>query len=252
MPEYKPDAAMGFGVRAGVIFNITRAEVGHGMVEFEMAFNRNGGLNYVGLFGSAKFMGRIPIAGDVVDKAAEVLGDVQDQLSGKLEGLSDAMKIEKLENLQKYVIRDPQAAAREVPAKVDFANGFGAYLGMNYDFANKTFHANFDVYINAAKGLLRGVGANNRAGYAVMHFDPKDWYVYMGTPTDPIGIQFGLGSFNVKTASYVMLGSKIPGSPPPPREVADILGVQLSQLDYMRDANALGTGVVLLLVQIFP
>jgi len=242
MPEYKPDSAMGLGVKAGLMFNITKKEVAEGMVEFEMAFNRNGGLNYIGLFGSAKFMGAIPGVSNVLDKATEVLGKVQDQIAGKLEGLSDEMKINKIKNIQDLVINDPQAAAKDVPAKVDFSEGLGAYVGISYDFANSTFHANFDIYINAAKGLLRGVGANNRAGYAVLHFAPKEWYVYMGTPTDPIGIQFGLGSFSVKTESYLMLGTKIPGSPAPPQEVADILGVQMDQLDYMRDLNALGDG----------
>ncbi|QPH39430.1 hypothetical protein [Pedobacter endophyticus] len=242
MPEYKPDLAMGLGVKAGLLFNITKDEVCDGMVEFEMAFNRNGGLSYIGLFGSAKFMGKIPIVGDALDEAAGVLKGVQDDIAGQLEGLSDALKIEKLDNIKKLVIEDPQKAARTVPNKVDFAEGLAAYLGISYDFANSTFHANFDIYINAAKGLLRGVGANNRAGYAVLHFAPKEWYVYMGTPTDPIGIQFGLGSFSLKTESYFMIGTKIPGSPPPPREVADILGLDIRQLDYMRDLNALGDG----------
>jgi hypothetical protein len=39
-----------------------------------------------------------------------------------------------------------------------------------------------------------------------------------------------------------MAGHDIPGSPPPPQAVADILGVELSKLDYMRDLNALGNG----------
>lgn len=242
MPEYKPDAAMGLGVKAGLMFNVTKKEVAQGMVEFEMAFNRNGGLNYIGLFGSAKFMGAISGVTDVLGRAGEVLAKVQDKVEENLKGLSDALKIDKLDKLQKIVVDDPQAAARNVPAKVDFSEGLGAFVGISYDFANSTFHANFDIYINAAKGLLRGVGANNRAGYAVLHFAPKEWYVYMGTPTDPVGIQFGLGSFSLKTESYIMLGTKIPGSPPPPREVADILGVDMRELDYMRDLNALGDG----------
>ncbi|MBC6111312.1 hypothetical protein H7U22_12870 [Pedobacter sp. CCM 8938] len=242
MPEYKPDSAMGLGVKAGVMFNITKSEVANGMVEFEMAFNKNGGLSYIGLFGSAKFMGKIPIVGDLLDEATAVLGDVQDQIQEKLKGLSDALKLEKLESIKKLTIDDPQATARDVRTKVDFTEGLGAYVGISYDFQNKTFHANFDIYINAAMGLLRGVGANNRAGYAVLHFAPKEWYVYMGTPTDPIGIQVGLGSFSIKTQSYFMLGTKIPGSPAPPQEVADILGVDMAQLDYMRDLNALGNG----------
>lgn len=242
MPEYKPDKAMGLGVKAGLLFNVANDMVVDGMVEFEMAFNHNGGLNYIGLFGSAKFMGKIPVVDDALNKAAGVLKGVQDDIAAQLEGLSDNLKIEKLATLQTLKDNDPQQAARAVSNKVDFSEGFAAYLGISYDFQARTFHANFDIYINAAKGLLRGVGANNRAGYAVMHFAPKDWYIYMGTPTDPVGIQFGIGSFSLKTESYFMIGTKIPGSPAPPHEVADILGVDMRQLDYMRDVNALGDG----------
>jgi hypothetical protein len=242
MPEYKPDVAMGLGVKAGMLFNITKKEVSQGMVEFEMAFNRNGGLSYIGLFGSAKFMGAIPGLTGVLEEASKTLAKVQDKINDQLEGLSDALKIDKLDNIKKLVVNDPQAAAKDVPTTIDTSEGFTGYLGISYDFQNSVFHANFDIYINAAAGLLRGIGANNRAGYAVLHFAPKEWYIYMGTPTDPIGVQFGLGSFSLRTESYFMIGNKIPGSPPPPSEVADILGVDMRQLDYMRDFNALGDG----------
>lgn len=242
MPEYKPDLAMGLGVKAGILFNVSKDEVCNGLVEFEMAFNRRGGLNYIGLFGSAKFMEKIPIVGDALNAASKVLNDVQDKVSTQLEGLSDVLKIDKLNSIQNLTIKDPQKAAREVSAEVDFSKGLAAYMGISYDFNASTFHANFDIFVNAAKGLLRGVGDKNRAGYAVLHFAPKEWYIYMGTPSDPIGLQFGLGSFSLKTESYFMIGTRIPASPPPPQEVADILGLDLRQLDYMRDLNALGDG----------
>ncbi|OQP42736.1 hypothetical protein A4H97_11255 [Niastella yeongjuensis] len=245
LPNYKPDSALGLGIKAGVFFNVVKSEVIQGMAEFEVAFNRGGGMNYIGFFGNAKFMGKLPgIASKFMEKSADLFNKVENAVSKQLEGLSDAAKLDKIEELQKLKITNPQQAGREIPPDEDMemANGISAYMGMFYDFQSNTFHANFDIYVNAAKGLLQGIGDNYRAGWAVMHFDPKDWYVYMGTPTDPIGIQFGLGGFKIKTQSYFMLGTNIPGSPPPPREVADILGMDIDQLDYMRDANALGEG----------
>ena len=245
MPEYKPDSVLGLGIKAGVFFNVMKPEAVQGMAEFEVAFNRSGGMNYIGFFGNAKFMGKLPgVANKLMEKSAGLFNRIEKAVGSQLEGLSDALKLEKIDELQKFKISNPQKAGREIPPDVDMetANGISAYVGMFYDFQNSTFHANFDLYVNAAQGLLQGIGDNYRAGWAVMHFAPSEWYVYMGTPTDPIGIQFGLGGFKIKTQSYFMLGTSIPGSPAPPREVADILGVDVEQLDYMRDANALGDG----------
>ncbi|OQP49763.1 hypothetical protein A4H97_28140 [Niastella yeongjuensis] len=243
--EYKPDSVMGIGIKAGIFFTVAKPEAVQGMAEFEVAFNHNGGMNYIGFFGNAKFMGKLPgIAGKFMEKSAALFNKVENAVSANLEGLSDALKLEQIEKIQKLKVSDPQQAAREIPPDVDMKteNGVSAYLGMFYDFEASTFHANFDVYVNVAKGLLQGIGNNYRAGWAVMHFAPGEWYVYMGTPTDPIGVQFSLGSFKLKTQLYFMLGTKIPGSPPPPQEVADILGLDAAQLDYMRDENALGDG----------
>jgi len=245
MPNYKPDSVLGLGIKAGVFFNVMKPEAIQGMAEFEVAFNRSGGMNYIGFFGNAKFMGKLPgIAGKFMEKSAGLFNKIENTVGKQLEGLSDAAKLDKIEALQKLKITNPQQAGREIPPDEDMnmSNGLSAYVGMFYDFQNNIFHANFDLYVNAAKGLLQGIGDNYRAGWAVMHFAPSEWYVYMGTPTDPIGIQFGLGGFKIKTQSYFMLGTNIPGSPAPPREVADILGMDIAQLDYMRDANALGEG----------
>ena len=242
LPAYKPDSVMGLGIKAGLMFSVSKREVCDGMVEFEVAFNRNGGLNYIGFFGNAKFMGKLPFVGGIAEQAGKLIGKIEEKASKALEGLSDVAKSAALQAMQIKKINDPQGAAKDEPMDNDFTTGIAAYLGMHYDFPNQTFHANFDIYINTAKGLLQGIGNNYRAGWAVMHFAPSEWYVYIGTPSDPMGIQFALGSFKLKTESYIMLGTKIPGSPPPPQEVADILGLQLSELDYMRDLNSLGEG----------
>jgi hypothetical protein len=244
MPAYRPDSVMGLGIKAGVLFNVVKRQVADGQVSFEVAFNRNGGIRYVGLFGYAKFVGALPgIAGDYMKQAAKLFTKIGQTEAEQLKGLADNAKAEALEKQDRVKQNAPQEAAKNSTAgETITTNGIAAYVGMHYDFSNKTFHANFDIYVNAARGLLQGVGANYRAGWSVMHFAPEEWYVHMGTPSDPIGLKFGLGKFSIKTQSYLMLGTKIPGSPPPPQQVADILGVELSQLDYMRDLNALGDG----------
>jgi hypothetical protein len=96
------------------------------------------------------------------------------------------------------------------------------------------------MFINVAGGIIKGVGAGGRAGWAVLHFAPSEWYVWVGTPDDRVGISVGVGPIRANATSYFMVGSKILGSPPPPPEVSKILkGVNL---DYMKDLNAIGTG----------
>ncbi|BAV06503.1 hypothetical protein SAMN05421788_107167 [Filimonas lacunae] len=244
--DYKPDSAMGLGIKAGIFFTVGSETVVDGMAQFEVAFGKSGGMKYIGVFGNAKIMGKLPgIAGDMVEEAQNLYKDITSAVASQLENLSDALKLDKIADLQQLAIEDKQAAAAAVPTtseKPENSTGISAYMGMSYDFDAKTFHANFDVYVNAAKGLLQGIGNNYRAGWAVLHFAPGEWYIHMGTPTDPMGIKFGIGGFSIRTESYLMIGDHIPGSPAPPQEVADILGVELSSLDYMRDANALGEG----------
>src|SRR5690606_21726932 len=111
-----------------------------------------------------------------------------------------------------------------------------AHIHINYDIPNKTLHGNFEVFVNIA-GVVKGIGAGSRAGWAVLHVSPEDWYIHIGSPTDPVGLQI-LGI--VKTQSYFMVGDYIPGSPPPPDNVSEILGG--IDLNYMESLNALGEG----------
>ena len=49
----------------------------------------------------------------------------------------------------------------------------------------------------------------------------------------------GVAGVSLKTGSYLMAGTKLPASPPPPANVASLLGVEAQELNYMRDENAL-------------
>jgi len=239
--DFVPDADTYFGIKAAVLFNIWTRAVVDGEASFEIGFNKNFGINFIGLFGDAKFLGKlkgIDKLEEYVDTAKKVYAE------NEAKYINDNPMLAK--NLDKLKTDEPSKAAEALMGDLkklkDAKNDIWAHSGLLMDFTNKTFHSTFDVYITVAGGILRGTGANNRAGWSVLHIGPDDCYLYMGTPVDRIGLQFGLGSLSMKTGAYFMTGSKVLDSPPPPQAVANILGVEMERLDYMREANALADG----------
>jgi hypothetical protein len=235
--EYVPDSNYSLGIKASAAFTIISDKAVSGEACFELAFNNSGGLNYAGFYGFAKFVGKIPGLDNFQDKVASKYQKILDSEAKFLQNNS----VETLKKLKQY---DPNDAGKlfSKDERIGEADIMAA-MGLQFNFAESSFHATFDLYVNIAGGLLKGVASGNRAGYAVIHVDPQDKYVYMGTPTDRIGLKFSLGGLlNLETGSYLMAGTKIPASPPPPPQVAAILGVPYESLDYMGNLNALGEG----------
>lgn len=238
--KYVPDEDAGLGIKAAVLFNIAKEQVVNGEASFEVAFNSNGGINFIGFYGYATILNVLPNLGGTI---TDYLG----KQFAKLEALEQeavAKLGEDGEKLQALKVSNPSLAAENLSGEDRKAgeDGLAAYVGMQYDFTQSTFHANFDLYVNVAGGMVTGNSSGNRAGWAVIHIAPGEWYFHMGTPSNRLGLKLGVAGISVKTNSYLMVGDKIPGSPPPPQEVADILGIDLQELDYMRDLNALGDG----------
>ncbi|MDR3261145.1 MAG: hypothetical protein LBT78_04850, partial [Tannerella sp.] len=238
--KYVPDDNYSLGIKAAVMFNIGSESLIQGETSFEIAFNKNGGLNFIGFYGQAKFLGEIPGVKNI-DKF------VGDKFKGiaKLEEKFTKNNPDLMKTLEKLKVSKPNDAGAQIFEASEKAGEAGllAALGIQFDFTNKSLHATFDVYANVAGGMLRGVNAGNKAGKTVFHVEPGKWYIHVGTPTNPVGLEFNLANLvKMQTKSYFMAGHDIPGSPPPPQQVADILGVELSKLDYMRDLNSLGDG----------
>ncbi len=222
-----------------MLFSVANEGAINGEASFEIAFSRSGGLNFIGFYGFAKFVGKIPGTENVekfVKEKAQKIADLEKKFIANSGGL------QKLQALKQFEPNKAAAAVFEPSSKPGEEGGFGAAVGIQYDFTQNSLHATFDLYVNVLGGVMRGTASGNRAGWAVLHIDPKEWYVHMGTPTDRLGLKMGIGGVSIETGSYLMLGSRIPGSPPPPKQVADILGVSMDELDYMRDLNALGDG----------
>ena len=111
-----------------------------------------------------------------------------------------------------------------------------ATINMIFDNENDAFHANLKVYMNIANSI-KGIGPDGFLGEAVIHSDPADWYIYIGRPSSPLGIDV-LGFF--KTQSYFMAGTKIDNMPLPPAEVASI--IKNIDMDFMKSERGVATG----------
>lgn len=200
---YVPDEKT-VGIRAIVLIGTPRPEAMRGDVSLEVSINRHGGINSVTLAGNANFMSADTPGKDQVRQltAAAVSGNLTEKLGSLKRG-------------QVY-----------------------GSVRLHFDNVNDVFHGNLEIYVNVAGGIVRGVSEGNKAGWAVMHFEKNDWYIHIGTPDQPLGLEVAR---IFRSKSYFMLGKNLPGSPPPPSQVSEILGN--INLDYMRDMNALESGM---------
>lgn len=207
---YVPDENT-FGIKALVKFGCTGSQMPYnGDVALEVELNRHGGINSVTFTGNLHVLTPPPIVQTAI-AAAQMVASAIDSEEG-----------------QGILAGDPSQGAVSAHVKIFFDN------------VNHVFHANMEMYINVVGGIVKGIGENGRAGWAVMHFEKSDWYVLIGTPADPVGIEL---LWMIKLKSYFMLGKHLPGSPPPPKQVSEILGIDASDLDYMRNLNELESGL---------
>jgi hypothetical protein len=226
---YVPAENAGLGLKATVSISSNPKEEAFNVdATFEISFYERGGVRYMA------FMGNAFIATGALDN---VLGNLQASTGKMLATLK-----KKGINSENKDLLDAQVADTQLINEIHGVIGPGvikrgaisARVLISYDFENSVLHANFNVGIDVASGLIKG------GGEAVLHFAPQEWYVYIGTPENRFNLGIGIGSIRAQTDSYFMVGTKILGSPPPPDAVSRILGG--INLDYMKDLNEIGTG----------
>ncbi|WNB17085.1 hypothetical protein [Marivirga arenosa] len=235
---YVPKESAGLGLKATVeLGSHPKPEAFNGDLTFEVAFNKGGGMRYVSFKGNG-YLATPPAEGTLAkikektQKLASVVAKAE-KVAGNIPGGALLAKNAEADQSVTQIYGQIGAAAGE-------KGQISASVFISYDFNNKELHGNFETYVNVAGGIIKGSGAGGRAGWAVLHFAPDDWYVYAGTPDDRIGLSMGVGPIRAEATSYLMVGTDIKGSPPPPDNVKNNLkGVEL---DYMRDMNALENG----------
>ena len=227
---YEPYQEGGLGLKALVSFAIGSDKAFSGEAAFEMLFNKNGGLDFAAIYGKGNVLADIP--------GIENIQNLVSKVSGSLENKASFLGLESNNDKRSgFEKRFLPLAEKAIPTTPDNKATIQFKTAIQFDIVNQTTHGTLDVYING--GFISGVGEGGRAGWAVFHKDPNDWYLHIGTPDDRVGIKMGVAGFSLKTTSYLMAGTKLPASPPPPPNVASILGVQAQELNYMRDENAL-------------
>ncbi|WP_130287118.1 hypothetical protein [Aquimarina brevivitae] len=205
---YEPSEQNGFGMKASVGI-ITQNSEGlfNATLEFGISFRRSGGVEEVYFKGEGNLISSIP-------------GNFYEKLTDKLGVLANG--------------------ADSVIASYQPEGRIAANVFIKHDFVNDIFHATSELYVNL--GFLKGIGPNGRAGWMDFYVGPDTWHILIGTPEDPIGTKLDIGILKEETRAYFMTGKDLPGSPPPPPMVAQLLGVDAAQLDYTRDLNRLDSG----------
>lgn len=229
--SYQPDSTAGLGVKATVMFNMFSEGILKADATFELAFRRGGGVKYLSFIGNGYMM------------ASGIAGGNLQVMSSKMADAAMNNKSADNPSGNAFESSDAEAFSKSVFGNITAAGApISAHLLMKFDFENRSFHANLEAYVNVGKGLLQGTGPNGRAGKVVIHTSPDEWYVYVGRPEyeNRIGIGFGFGDKRVETTAYFVMGSKVPGSPPPRKEVNDILGG--IDLDYMSQMETVKSG----------
>lgn len=124
-----------------------------------------------------------------------------------------------------------------------------AHLDMLFDFEHESFHADLKVYVNLLN-VVKGIHENNLAGHGIIHADPEEWYIYLGTPEKRIGLSFNIPGLSQASApkapaldgghdddlpvygislsiiftAYLDAGTRIPEFPDIPERVKEIIG----------------------------
>ena len=231
--SYTPALDNGLALKAIVYLGSMPSEKAFSAdVTFEVAFFKGGGIHTISMTGNA-FIATPEGLSSSLDKLKSTVGKMRVNLP-KLEQTLNSRTGGMISRITPKEVDNVKAIQGDIGAAAGDKGGISAHVYISYDFENNTLHGNFDTKINIAAGVISG------GGDAVLHFAPQEWYVYVGTPDQRFTISIGIGPIRANSSSYFMVGTTIPGSPPPPPEVSQILGGM--DLDYMKDLNAIGNG----------
>ncbi|MBT1704638.1 hypothetical protein [Chryseosolibacter indicus] len=209
---YVPDAATSFGFKLMTVVGSPDKISYNGKLAFDVSFDaKTGGVRNIGFDGEMNFMTPKAITEE------NMISSVQGQLVAQVQGSGS------------YVDQ----------AKANNDYGIKGKARIDWDLANKTLHGVITVEVNME--VIKGVGANNSAGQATIHFDPKDWYIYLGTPDNRMGLKAKL-VMEQRITAYFMTGNRLPNFPAPPQKLTKILNVNEARDEVNYDQLTRGAG----------
>jgi hypothetical protein len=197
--QFVPDASKGFGMQLFGFISLLKSKTAfNGVVRISALFNdkdHGGGLNNMRITGIGVFMSKTSLS----------LND----LELNAPGISNAQNSTK-------------------PPKVDSTNvTISAYIDFQLAFRKKEEGGNFFdgtlyAFAHGGKNFLRGAGSGGKLVDGKIHITNKEWYIYLGTPSSPCGLQLNFGIAKVLATAYFDIGNKVPAMPALPADVKEI------------------------------
>ena len=191
-PEY------GLGLKAAVMIATELKSTFNGWAGLEFLFNdrtNGGGLAKISFKGQGQFMA------DILPEPPQFMQDISDNITA-------ALPIDEVPTLGNS---DTTAAAAPAPP-------ISAWVDLTYNFNDNVFDGKLEAYLTGG-GILQGAGPNGRLVQAALHVDSENWFLNIGTPTEPAGILVNLPFFNAGATAYFNMGTDIPDFPGLPDNV---------------------------------
>ncbi len=235
---YLPDSTAGMGFQAGVTLAIPKSTTFTGRLLLELAFNKSGGLRRIFFLGEGECMASSGAMTNLNKLVANVNKinplPTDQQAKAASDGLANDIPI-----VKHFSKMDQAAVSDNFGSEQKSKDMLKMSLMVDLNFETDELTANFKPYISVGNGAIMGTKGGGLAGEGDLYFGPDKWYINLGKPSNRIEISvLKMATFS----SYFMIGTDIEGSPAPPVEIAQILNMDASKLDYMRDMNALGNG----------
>jgi hypothetical protein len=224
---YAPDESMGIGFKGGIGLVAVSNDLFEGSAGFEMLFNRNGGLNSVGIYGDCAFTaGRK----DKVDNAS-FFATKQSLLYNRPYKTAETFDQQELDRKARV---EYGAAANASKAPLY------ARMALLYDHQNSIFKGTSDAYVNI-DNIVYGGGPGNRMGLIDLYFAPDQWHIYLGTVAQPFDLTVNFG-VRASARAYMMVGHGIPEMPSPPAEILNVTGRKPTRSEGDKASLLGGTG----------
>lgn len=112
--------------------------------------------------------------------------------------------------------------AEQAPAG---AASLSCFVNLTYNFGQPSFDGTLQTFLNSS--FINGAGTGGKMVDATMHFDPEQWYIYIGKPgvgeRCGIVVDLGLGSGpGISATAYLDVGTNVPPMAELPDEVKEI------------------------------
>ena len=190
---YLPDPAWGLEFKLMSEFQFTaNSAMCNGTGELKFRFNATGGLGEIELLATAKML---ETPNFVSGFATNTVGGVFDAANNVL----------------------PQIESLEAPSLDAKLSG---YLSLKMNFNEGVFDGDFAVFLVGQN--IHGYNDNKSMAWSKMHFSSDDWYIWIGTPTEPCGIKMNTLIFDTEVTAYFDVGTIVPTFPGLPDEVSHL------------------------------